>query len=203
MTVSAWAAPTPSFLGPTGLFLVPTADVVGMGEVSAGIALDRSGEDDVSWISVNAGVLPQLEIGATRQKFEGFEADTLLNVKYRLLKPALIATTLSVGMIDVTDQSERSAYAVLTHEVGAGIVMRRGLFSNPRLHVGVGGGELNGVFAGGEITFDGKVNLIAEYDSHDMNFGARVPLAKGFEATVAALENFNDLGVGVAFTSPW
>lgn len=201
--VPVWAQPAPSFLGPTGLLFVPTADVVGMGEFNVGGAVARFDETDISWISGNVGLLPQLEVGATLVKPEHADSEAMLNAKYRLLKPALTATTLSVGMIDITDEVSRSAYAVLTHNVGAGLVLREGPFSNPRVHVGVGGGLFDGVFLGGEVTVGSKVDLIGEYDSHDFNFGARFPLSKSFELTAAVLDNFDDVGVGAAFTSPW
>ncbi len=204
VAVPVWAQPAPSFLGPTGLLFVPTADVVGMGEVEAGAAVTRGDDDnDANWISANVGVLPQLEVGATRIGVEDADSEIVLNAKYRVLKPALTATTLSVGMVDITDQIDRSAYAVLSHDVGVGLVMRKGLFSRPRVHVGIGGGMLDGVFAAGEITYANKVDLIAEYDSHDVNVGARIPLSRGLNATVAALDGFDHLGVGVSFTSPW
>ena len=203
LVVPAWAQPAPTFEGPTGLIFVPTADVIGMGEFNVGGALAQLEGVDANWISANVGLLPQLEVGATRMKPEGGDAETMVNAKFRLAQPTLTATTISVGAIDITDQVDRSLYAVLSHDLSVVTMLGGEDFTNPRVHVGIGGGQLNGLFAGAQITYDDKVELMAEYDTEDINLGARLLLSKTFKATVAALNGFSDFGVGAAFTSAW
>jgi len=198
---SAWA--DPSLVGPTGLLRIPTAQSLGMLQWTAGASQvwAASGPDE-SYVYANVGLLPKLEIGATRQEFEDQEAETVLNAKYRFLGlPGQI--TLAAGIIDITDQLDQSAYAVVSHELGAGLVSPHGQFTMPVLHVGVGGGRFDGLFGGMSVTVGGKADVMAEYDGQEFNFGARFPLVPKVSVTAAALDTFDDFSLGVAAHSPW
>jgi len=73
---SAWA--DPSLVGPTGLLRIPTAQSLGMLQWTAGASQvwAASGPDE-SYVYANVGLLPKLEIGATRQEFEDQQAETV------------------------------------------------------------------------------------------------------------------------------
>jgi len=198
---AAWAQP--SLAGPTGLLRIPTADALGALQWNAGASnVWADGAPDESYVYANVGLLPKLEIGATRQEFEEEEAETVLNAKYRLLGlPGRI--TLAGGVIDITDQLDRSAYAVVSHELGAGIVSPQGQFTMPVLHVGVGGGRFDGLFGGLSVVVGGKADVMAEYDGQAFNVGARWPLIPKVSVTAASLDGFDDFALGVAARSPW
>jgi len=198
---SAWA--DPSLVGPTGLLRIPTADTLGMLQWNAGATQVWAGSGpDESYVYANIGLLPKLEIGATRLEFEDSEAETILNAKYRFLGlPGQI--TLAAGIIDITDQIDQSAYAVVSHELGAGLVSPQGQFTMPVLHVGIGSGSFDGLFGGLSVTVGGKADVMAEYDGQEFNFGARFPLIPKVSVTAATLDGLDDFSLGVSAHSPW
>ena len=125
MGTSAWA--DSSLIGPTGLLRIPTADTLGMLQWNAGASQIWAGSGpDESYVYANVGLLPKLEIGATLLEIEDLDAETVLNAKYRFLGlPGQI--TLAAGIIDITDQIDQSAYAVVSHELGDPIGLSRAL----------------------------------------------------------------------------
>ncbi len=160
------------------------------------------GGPDESHIYANVGLLPRLEIGATRQELEDQEAETVFNAKYTFLGlPGRIK--LAAGMIDATDQLDRSAYVVLSHELGAGVVSPHGQFTMPMLHVGAGGGRFDGLFGGLSMVVGGKADVMAEYDGQDFNLGMRWPVIPKLSVTAAGLDAFDDFALGVSLQSPW
>jgi hypothetical protein len=203
MAVAAVAAADPSLIGPTGLVTVPTADTLGLLQwnVGASNAWTDSGPDE-SAIYANLGLLPRLEVGFARLEPEDADAETVLNAKFRVISlPGKVS--LAVGAIDLTDQIDRSVYAVVSHDLGAGIVSPKGQFTRPQLHVGVGGGQFDGIFGGVSVTVGGKANVMAEYDGEDMNVGVRWPIIPKVLVTAAALDSFSDLALGLCLKSPW
>ena len=198
----AWAGP--SLIGPSGLVTVPTAEVLGMTEWTVGgTAFLVSDGPDANVVYANVGLLPRLELGFARADVEGSEAETMLNGKVAVLGPLPGQVSVAAGVEDITDQVDRSAYVVLSHTLGAGLLMRRGKVTSPQAHVGGGGGRFDGLFAGLSVTLDGRVALMAEYDGEDVNVGARWPLVANLEATAAALDGLEDFAVGLSLTSPW
>jgi hypothetical protein len=204
LALSAWAWAAPSLVGPTGLIAVPTAEALGMAEWNlgaTGVQVDDG--DDATILYANVGLAAGLEAGVAREKVEGAEAETLVNAKLRLVGPLPGKVSVAAGMMDVTDQVDRSGYVVLSHTLGAGLVMRRGYVTSPQVHVGVGSGRLDGLFGGLSTTVSGRIGLMAEYDGENVNFGVRLPLAPKLEATAAALDGTEEVAVGLSFASPW
>jgi hypothetical protein len=202
LCASAWASP--SLLGPTGLLKIPSADVLGMSEFAVGItgvSADAHGDQTILYGTI--GLLPDLELGVTRYDIEDAKTETTLNGKLRVLGPLPGEVTLAVGMDDITDQLDRSIYVVASHTLGAGILTRFGQVTSPQVHVGIGGGRLDGLFAGISTTVERRVGLMAEYDGNDFNFGARLPVAPHLEGTIAVLDGLDDVGLGLSFSSPW
>jgi len=194
----------PSLLGPTGLILTPTADTLGMAEFDVGVSGIHSDNDmNETIVYGNAGVLPGLEVGLSRDRIEHGERQTVANAKLRLFRPPLGRFTVSTGMIDITDQVDRTSYVVLSHAIGAGVITRLGPIALPQVHIGIGNGRLDRVFGGASTVVGRRVEVMAEYDGTHVNVGARVPLALRFAATVAGLDGFRDVAAGVSFSSPW
>ncbi len=201
----AWAAP--SLFGPTGLIVIPTADVVGMAGVNgqwAHISFD-GGDEDI--ISANVGPLPKLEIGAAHVDvdfdFGGEGSETIGNAKYQILVPPLIDTAIAIGAIDITDEIDVSPYIVLTHTVGAGLIPAQSGISNLKVHAGVGGGMLSGLFLGAQVTVAQQVELMAEYDTENLNIGARIMPTSWLVLTAAGLDGFDDFALAVAAQTPF
>lgn len=198
---AAWA--DSSLLGPTGLVTVPTADTLGVLQWNVGGSNVWAGSGpDESVVYANIGLLPRLEIGFSRLEPEEGDAETFLNAKLRLIGlPGKV--TVAVGAVDLTDQVDQSAYVVLSHDLGAGIISPRGQFTKPQVHVGVGGGQFDGVFGGFSLTVSGKADVMAEYDGADVNIGVRWPIIPRVSLTAAALDGFDDLALGLSVKSPW
>jgi hypothetical protein len=204
MMVSGVSWGAPSLVGPTGLLTTPTAEVMGMAQWNVGASAVRVDEGaDRSILYANLGFVSKLEVGATREKLEGAEAETLINAKIQVLGPLPGKISLAAGVIDITDRVDRSGYAVLSHTLGAGLLMRGGQITSPQLHVGVGGGRFDGVFGGLSAIVGRNLTLLAEYDSEDVNVGARLPLGANLTATVAGLDGLDEVAVGLSLASPW
>jgi hypothetical protein len=71
------------------------------------------------------------------------------------------------------------------------------------VHVGLGSGQLDGLFGGVSARIGDRVSVMAEYDGNQINLGARLPIARNVEVTAAALDGLSDFGVGVSVGSPW
>lgn len=196
-------AANPSLLGPTGLLLTPTADTLGTLEFNLGATLINVDEDtNITALYGNVCVFPRLEIGATLLDADGSDAETFLNVKYRIIGlPGEL--TLAAGVFDVTDEIDQSVYAVLSHDIGAGIIKPKGIISRPRIHIGLGGGRYDGLFGGLSFQSGDKTEVIAEYDSDNINLGLRYSPVSKLALTAAALDGFNDFGFGASVNSPW
>jgi hypothetical protein len=198
----AWAAP--SLLGPTGLLLIPTAETLGATQFNLGLSGIRADEGpDQSILYGNVGLLPEFELGFTREKPQNAGAETLLNAKVRLLRPPLGKLSLAAGMMDISNQIDRTPYLVLSHTLGAGLVRGVGPVELLQIHLGVGGGRLDGLFGGVSLTINHRLQVMAEYDSEHVNIGARIPLALKLDATLAALDGFEELAAGLSFSGPW
>lgn len=199
---AAWAGP--SLIGLSGLLTTPTAEVLGMTQWNVGgtAVLVEEGPD-ASVVYANAGIIPRLELGFAREQVQDGEAETLANAKLAVLGPLPGKISLAAGMMDVTDQVERSGYVVLSHTLGGGLLLRRGMVTSPQVHVGVGNGRFDGVFGGLSLTFDGRVEVMGEYDGEGINFGARWPIVGTLNATVAAFDGLDDYAVGLSLCSPW
>jgi hypothetical protein len=201
-TSAGWAAS--SLLGPTGLITIPTADVLGMTQFTVGLTqVWADAHEDETLVYANVGLLPKLEVGFTREDLQDDESETILNAKVRLLGPLPGKITLAAGVMDFTDQIDRTVYVVGSHTLGAGLLTEFGQVTTPQLHVGIGGGRFDGLFAGVSTTVNRKLALMAEYDGDDINLGARLPVAPQVEASAGILNGFDDLALGVQFSSPW
>lgn len=201
MPMMAWASP--SLVGPTGLLLIPTAEVLDTARWNVGGSLVTGDGGDVTALYANAGLFKGLEIGASRLKAEGGDAETFVNAKLRIPEPVPAKVSLAVGVIDVTDQVDSTPYLVLSHMIGGGLILQQGAFSAPQVHVGLGGGQLDGLFAGLSAKVKDKLDVMAEYDGSNINLGAKLPLGAKVEVTAAALDDLGTFGLGLSFSSPW
>ena len=201
LPAGAWAAP--SFLGPSGLLFVPTADVVGAMQWDAGGAAVWVDEgEDATYVFGNIGLMPKLEFGFSRDDLEGETAETLLNAKYRLLElPARVQ--VAVGALDITNEVDSTYYAVASHELGAGIVKPHGLIKAPRIHGGVAEGRLDDIFLGFSALVGETAEVLADYDSEEVNVGVRWSLVHDLKLTVAAVHDLDDYAAGLSYGSTW
>jgi hypothetical protein len=189
----------PSFLGFTGLLRVPTADTLNQNEFNlAWFNVDLTGGDENEY-AANIGVRDGLEVGVLRSKVERGEGETMLNAKYRIRAETPTNAGLAVGVLDPTDEVESTVYAVASKVVSGRARVFDGEITNLRAHIGIGGGRLDGVFAGLSAVLGERLLLAAEYDTNDVNLGARLSLGYGIRAHAAWFNDLNDLGVGLSY----
>jgi len=200
----------PSFRGYTGLMVVPTADALGKGDWNAGFFYENVANETINDIVVNYGMAQGLELGIDRFRLtDERDNHTLLNAKYRFVPETMAHTAIAAGIADITDEIETTVYAVASKTIGCKVRVWRGETLSPRIHVGFGGGRLNSMFAGGSAFVGNRVEIVAEWDSKDVNVGARFRITPEFTVHVGGF-NLTDregdpfstgasFGVGASF----
>ncbi|MDI3547059.1 MAG: hypothetical protein PWR10_711 [Halanaerobiales bacterium] len=141
---------------------------------------------------------PRLEMGGMARLEKGEDDPELgLNAKTVLVDETQYEPTVAAGvkMDDI--------YLVMSKSFGYGI----------RAHLGVGNGELGGVFAGVNKVFNPvqvegdfqsgsslpTINLMGEYINDQINLGMRVDLQENLTLDFAVLD-FDDLKLGLGFS---
>lgn len=201
MLLPGLASAAPSFLGYTGLVVIPTADALDRGEYSAAAyAVDLESSSDSNVFAGNVGLAEMTEIGFTRIKPDGSDAETFINAKHAFRVETETHPGMAAGVIDVTDEVESTAYVVMSKAISRGGGSNRyGDVTAPRIHFGIGGGQLSGFFGGISASLGDRLLLMAEYDSSNINFGARLAITAEIRAHAALLDG-DDLALGASFT---
>lgn len=179
-----------SLSGSTGLFNIPTSDVLSVGMIGASVHVSDSRVTG----AVNYALMDFLEVGAT-VRFSGGNA-----VRFSpFVKGQIFAETVNDPGLAAGIQDE-SAYVVLSKTLAP-------LF---RGHVGVGTGRFDGLFGGVSYLVNPvvvsrpssmqmpRVMLIAEYDGLRPNVGTRLSFAQGLDVNVL-MHNIRDLTIGASW----
>lgn len=193
-----WAAP--SFFGYTGLVRVPTADALGRDDYNVaafGLNLEEGADSNI--YAANLGLAEYLEVGFARVKPEDESGETYLNAKYRFSGEEQGRPAVAAGVIDFTDEVDTTVYVVMGRALRGGQRTSQGVISSPRIHFGVAGGQLDGVFGGVSAVLAERIMLMVEYDTADVNIGARLALSDEIRAHVGTFDGFDDLGVGLSY----
>jgi hypothetical protein len=186
----------PSVNGSTGLINSPTADVLRPGQISLGYYHLKDGGVG----SFNTNLAPNLELGVAAFRYDGQSNKNYINGKFAIVPETVLTPGLAIGMEDIGNKDQRSAYAVVSKALPFGF----------RIHAGTGNGRFNGVFAGIEKTINPlsivtgnnafpATTLIAEYDGKTMNYGARMSVIPGLKLD-AGVRN-HDGYIGISFTN--
>lgn len=177
ISTSAFAAPTIN--GSTGQINNPSADVLQEGQFAAGYYHIKAGGVGVA----NLSIAPNVELGLAAFRYDDARNNaTLVNAKWAVLPESILTPGLAVGVEDIGRQKERSFYAAASKALPFGL----------RLHAGVGNGRFGGMFAAVEKTINPvsvisgnnafpATTLIAEFDGHNMNYGARMSIVPGLK----------------------
>jgi hypothetical protein len=205
-------AAAPSLGGYTGLLFVPTASTLGNTDYNfAYFSLgDHEGDNSHVWTG-NFGFKGGFELGIARVKsgcdyeLKGAQAqdgyfsscgieETLLNAKYNF-RPQTSAHKpgLAIGVIDATGEIDTTAYVVATQSLANVYKPNR-----PQLHVGIGSGMLDGFFAGISTSYS-KLTLMGEYDTHNVNLGARYAVNNEIRLHAGWIDGLDSLAVGASF----
>lgn len=182
----------PSWRGYTGLLVVPSADALGKGDWNAGFFYENVANGTINDVVVNYGLAQGLELGIDRFRLSD-ESDhrTLLNAKYRFMPETIRYPAIAAGISDIANDIETTVYAVASKSLGCDLRVWEGETLTPRVHVGFGGGRLSGLFAGATAFVGNRVELMAEWDSIDVNVGARFRITRQFTIHAGGF-NLND-----------
>lgn len=175
---TATATAAPSVSGPTGMINTPSADALREGQFSLGY--HRMNEEKIGTFGIS--LMPNLEVGVAHHDFDNGGADNLFNAKWSVLPETVVTPGIAVGVEDIGNKHDRTAYAVASKALPLGF----------RIHAGVGNGRYDGMFGAIEKTINPlsiltgdnafpATTLIAEYDGHNMNYGARMSIIPGLK----------------------
>ena len=161
--------------GTSGVISVPSAHVRSMGHV--GVTYQYS--EDESVLAGNVAALPGLELAYSRWSPDAGDDFNMYSAKFMVLPETVATPAIAVGVEDITDEKDRSGYAVVSKAGPWGI----------NIHAGVGTGRFRDGFVAVEKQFKLNSNILnfglsAEYDGEDVNYGMFVPVGKLMQAEV-------------------
>lgn len=196
--VSGPVVATPAYPGFTGLIFIPTADTLKMGNVNFGAGFVHLDDADttVGYWSANVGLIDSLEVGGALLDPEDDDTKGIVNAKFSLLKETLTAPAIAVGISDLTDEFDSTPYVVLSK----GLTLQGQRMFQPRLHIGVGGGKLDGLFGGLSMAVSPKLMLMVEHDTENVNFGLQFAAANALRLRADLIDGDN-YGFGLNYTA--
>ena len=172
---------SPSIFGPNGLLLTPSADTPGMADVQLGTWWAG---DLANSVSLTSGESSGFESTAAWVDLKGQGSEEVFSGKWRFRNNSFTQPAFAVGLIDITNQLDRTPYVVVQkgfHLAGNGLMAMVGYAQPDTL--------LDGLFAGAEVTLGDKYKAIAEYDGDGVNGGVRFPLSDHIEITAGMVKD--------------
>ena len=198
--VTGAQAAVPSFYGYSGLIVTPTSDALSKGDYSfGGVGIDVDGATDLNIYAANMGLADNLEVGFARIKPDNMSGETWVSTKYRFLEETQTHPAVAAGVFDFTNESDTTAYVVLSKSFAWRSATEYGEVNAPQIHFGVGGGQLDGIFGGVSVQLGDRLLLMGEYDSEDVNVGLRLAITKEIRIHAGLLDG-DDLALGISFT---
>lgn len=204
----------PSFRGYTGLFVVPTADALGKGDWNAGVFCEDVSSETINDYVGNYGIAQGFEVGLDRfRRNDNSENHTLINAKYKFMPETVSRPAIAAGLIDITNEIETSAYVVASKSLGCSIRAWKGETLSPRIHFGVGAGELSGIFVGASAYLGNRFQVLGEWDSNTVQAGFRFRITPVFTLHAGGFNladkhnsqfiNHSSYAVGLSFNSTY
>jgi len=155
--------------GATGLFSVPTADVLSAQKFQLGTHFGR----DLSTVSINAGLANFVEVGVCYLDRDNADNRTIANAKLQFIPTGLEMVKIGVGVIDIAKAVERTGYLIVSTRAKVPPDMEDTV-SQVILHAGYGTGLFKEKIIGGaEGVLSAKWRVIVEYDGDNVNGGLR------------------------------
>ena len=212
----AGSAPTqaaPSFRGYTGLIKIPSCDTLNKGWWNLGVMTENASDFNANDIFVNYGIVDNLEVGFNAFQRAGTSMDrggpssgkesrqTLINAKYRFLPETESRAGVAFGVTDVTNAIDTTPYGIISKSLVKGLTCFDGDILNVRGHIGIGGGQFDGVFVGLSTYVGTRLEAMFEWDSHDPNVGIRITPLTGLRLHVAWFDVGGrvDVGLGMSY----
>ena len=190
----------PSLLGYTGLLVVPTADALDEKDFNvAYYTLNVEEGADERIFLANLGIDEGTEVGFARIRPDYGGAETVLSGKYRIQREDMHKPAMAAGVFDLTDEFDTTVYFVASKSITGSYRLDGREITSPRIHVGVGGGSLDGLFLGANAILGRKLNLMAEYDTDDVNLGARLAVTPEIRVHAGWLNGLDDVAIGASY----
>ncbi len=186
---SAFALSQFGQFGATDIMNVPKTNTLAEG----GMGLYGSFNDGVSTFGLDLCLVADLEAGFSVTMWPYGEPEVDLRLKYHLLREKANGIGLSIGLQDLGEY---------LHPVSPFIVAGKTLGSGFSGFLGVGGGQINGIFLG--LTKDLPTRygsqLFLEYDSANLNFGGRFNLSPNLNLNVG-IANMDTIVLGMSYVT--
>lgn len=216
-TVSAGVWANPSMLGVSGNLLAPDTQVMSTGTLALSgsyVWIDWNGSTKSNqWLSLNYGLMPNLEVGLSSVDYRTVPAkDLLFQAKYRVLEEKGKMPAVAVGALDISNElgfRRATAYVVASRFLWA----HKDSFTGDTVHplngfVGWGTGLYGDNFFGGlewQLRKDAK--LVLEYtkdrslgsNEHLLNLGGQVNVGQHLTINAAAID-MKSASVGLGYT---
>ncbi len=176
---------TSTVFGPTGLFSVPTADVLTARKFQLGTHFGR----DLSTVAVNAGIANFVEIGVAYLDRDDADNRTIASGKVQFIPTGFENIKIGVGIIDVAKAIERTGYIMVTTRAKVPPDVEDQV-SQLILHAGYGTGTFrDNVIGGAEGVLDPRWRVVVEYDGKNVNGGLRYSHDENLRLQAGVLRN--------------
>lgn len=202
----------PSLNGYTGLINIPDANALGRGHYNVAFTFLDVSDSSENNIVANYGIGDNIEVGVGRIRagdsdfWNGHCNDssdnndgTIINAKYQFAVEDARRPSLAVGVIDLTNELNTSVYFVATKSLTKCVRTYGGETIAPQIHLGLGGGALESLFGGVTLPLGNKFTVLAEYDTNNINVGARLAIGPRIRVYAATINDFDDLAVGASY----
>lgn len=192
-----------SFFGYTGLILTPTTDTQPQGGYALGAYLLNPEHGSTSMVYAGTyGLAQGLEIGYNQLKTEHQNGMDYFNAKYRFAPATSPDIAFAIGVLGVANNETASPYLVASKTVSVADEASFGEINALQVNVGVGGGNLDGIFGGVSAVLGKRLTLMIEHDTNDFNYGARLALSNEFRLHGAIIAG-NDVGLGLSWNKSY
>jgi hypothetical protein len=204
LALAGRASAQPSFFGPTGLLVIPTADTLGARAWNVHVhALDTSGSPVA--FGANFGLAKQFELGVSGYHVSGFGTKALFNAKYTVLPETAKVPGLAVGGFDIAAQlpgQDAGVYVVASKSLstllgGSGPLAKYNL----RGHLGYGANNIfnDDIFGGVDLQVTPKIQAMVEWLNGDLYFGGRLGVGAGLRAELGSYNG--NFGGGISYAA--
>jgi hypothetical protein len=194
----------PSFFGPTGDLVIPTADTLAQNSWNAHVhALDASGNTETTF-GVNYGLAKQLEVGITGFHVRGIGTKALFNAKYTVLPEKAKVPGIALGGLDMAAQigSDPGIYVVASKSLSSLLGANGPLAKyNLRGHLGYGAKSVfnDDIFGGVDVQITPKIQAMAEWLNGDLFAGGRFGISSGVRAELGSYDGH--IGGGISYAA--
>jgi hypothetical protein len=163
-------------LGPTGLVVVPTAQVVSPNELTIGMTFSDADRGP----SVNYGITQGLEVGVAYSDVDARTGRLLANAKLNIVPANIQNVQLGIGVMDAFNVLELDPTFYVVASAFLTPPMEAYAF---RVHAGFGTGMFrNNAIFGAEAILANRWAVVADYDSRNINAALQYAHDENFRA---------------------